>query len=78
MQLLACLRAIAPLLMVPFAVCRRGKLGATEELAPYDLAVKLIDEYIGYPLGGGLMPYNYCAAEAVVPDAVKPLIRAVC
>lgn len=36
--------------------------------APMDLAVLLLDEYVKYPLGKGVVPINFCAAEKLLPS----------
>lgn len=66
------------LVLISVACVCSGKLGRTEELAPYDLAMKLIDVYVGYPLGKGLFPLNYCALEPFLPSSLNSVLQWVC
>ena len=47
-------------------------------LPPADLAAMLIDEYINYPYGKALFPYNYCLVKDFAPLWAKDIIGMVC
>jgi hypothetical protein len=45
---------------------------------PYELAMRLLSEYVRYPLPpDAVMPYNHCALAALV-QVLKPVLRMVC
>jgi hypothetical protein len=57
---------------------RRGKLGAEQDISRMDLAMKLMDTYISYPLPPhATIPFNYCALSKLYP-IIKPVLDLVC
>jgi hypothetical protein len=58
----------------------KGKLTeqAAKDIAPMDLALKLMDTYLAYPLPPhAIIPYNYCTLSKLFP-AIKPALDLIC
>ena len=57
---------------------QKGKLAPNQDISRYDLAMKLLDAYIPYPLStSAWFPYNYCALTRLIP-ASNHLLKYVC